>query len=338
MTEIAVTKTELTTDTFDPHKRHTFRPVGDTKPLTLTLYEIAHHVANATAKGHRATVEDCHRFLRLCESRLLNPYTGDAWMLGYDTNAGPTFTLITAFQALLRRAERAAEFDGMESGIVVELADGKGVDRRMGSIMTNGERVIGGWAKVYRTDRRVAHEAEVQFSTYDTGKSRWKIDPAGMIQKCAKAAAMREAFPNTIGQMYADEEMQRVVQDESLDGVVIDPPNLTAPATKERQPRLVETEVAHAEPVAAPPKAKATPKTKKKAVKAEPLVVDWAAEFTLYGVTEQAVLLRDSPTAADRESVMSAAKSMVANGEMKQTAFDCLGRYLTVLKTREVVA
>jgi len=48
--------------------------------------------------------------------------------------------------------------------------------------------------------------------------------------------------------------------------------------------------------------------------------------------------LRDSPTAADRESVMSAAKSMVADGEMKQTAFDCLGRYLVILKSREVVA
>jgi len=147
-----------------------------------------------------------------------------------------------------------------------------------------------------------------------------------MIQKVAKAAALREAFPNTVGGLYVQEEMEHV----RAEAEVITPARIIAPVRAVPEPTP--------EPVAAPPKAKATPKTKKKATKAEPLVVDWAAEFTLYGVTEQAVLLRDSPTAADRESVMSAAKSMVADGEMKQTAFDCLGRYLTVLKTREVVA
>ena len=88
------------------------------------------------------------------------------------------------------------------------------------------------------------------------------------------------------------------------------------------------------EPVAATPKPKAKPKAKKATTKTQSAGVDWAAEFTLYGVTDQAVLLRDSPTAADRESVMSAAKSMVGDGEMKQTAFDCLGRYLAELESR----
>ena len=135
-----------------------------------------------------------------------------------------------------------------------------------------------------------------------------------MITKCAKAAALREAFPNQVGGLYVQEEMEHV----RAEAEVITPARIAAP-------------VAEPKPVAA------TPKPKAKA-KAQPPAVDWVAEFTLYGVTEQAVLLRDSPTAADRESVMSAAKSMVADGEMKQTAYDCLGRYLAELESRKASA
>lgn len=55
--------------------------------------------------------------------------------------------------------------------------------------------------------------------------------------------------------------------------------------------------------------------------------INWAAEFELYKVTEQAVLLRDSPTDEDRTSVMTAAKAMVSDGKLDQKGYDCLQRY-----------
>ena len=290
----------------------TFTPLGENTPITLTLQMIAHDIATPTKKGAVPSEGDCLRFMNLCRGRELNPWTGDCFMIGFDSNNGPSFELITSYQALLKRAERSPNFDGLEGGVVVQVGDT--LEQREGSLVSKGETVVGGWSKAWRTDRRIAHTAIVDLKTYSTGRSRWGVDPAGMIQKVAKAAALREAFPNTVGGLYVQEEMEHV----RAEAEVIAPARIAAP--------VVEPEP---ESVAKKPKPTAT--------KTQSAGVDWAAEFTLYGVTDQAVLLRDSPTAADRESVMSAAKSMVADGEMKQTAFDCLGRYLAELESRRGV-
>jgi phage recombination protein Bet len=296
----------------------TYTPLGENTPITLTLQMIAHDIATPTKKGAVPSEGDCLRFMNLCRGRELNPWTGDCFMIGFDSNNGPSFELITSYQALLKRAERSPNFDGLEGGVVVQVGDT--LEQREGSLVSKGETVVGGWSKAWRTDRRIAHTAIVDLKTYSTGRSRWGVDPAGMIQKVAKAAALREAFPNTVGGLYVQEEMEHV----RAESEVIAPARIAAPVVE-----------AKPEPVAAP---KAKPKAKKTTTKAKPPAVDWVAEFALYGVTDQAVLLRDSPTAEDRESVMSAAKSMVADGEMKQTAYDCLGRYLAELESREASA
>jgi phage recombination protein Bet len=318
MTETTITKTTAD-NSLTQGERQAIRyiPLGEKAPIELTLRMIAHDIATPTKSGQRPSEGDCLRFANLCKGRELNPWTGDCFMIGYDSQGGANFELITAYQALLKRAERSDKFDGLEGGVTVKTADG--LEHRKGCLVMKGEVIVGGWAKAYRQDRRIPHEAIIDFKVYDTGRSRWKVDPAGMIAKCAKAAALREAFPNQVGGLYLQEEMDRV-HDDAAAAAVIMPQRIEA--------QLVEREEDHAEPVAATPKPKAKPK---------PPAVDWVAEFTLYGVTEQAVLLRDSPTAADRESVMSAAKSMVADGEMKQTAYDCLGRYLAELESRKGV-
>ena len=314
MTETMITKTTADNSlTHAERQAMTYTPLGENTPITLTLQMIAHDIATPTKKGARPSEGDCLRFMNLCRGRELNPWTGDCFMIGFDSNNGPTFELITSYQALLKRAERSPNFDGLEGGVVVQVGDA--LEQREGSLLMPGDTLIGGWSKAWRTDRRIAHTAIVDLKTYSTGRSRWGVDPAGMIQKVAKAAALREAFPNTVGGLYVQEEMEHV----RAEAEVITPARIAAPVAEPKP-----------EPVAAAPKPKAKAKPK-------PPAVDWVAEFTLYGVTDQAVLLRDSPTAADRESVMSAAKSMVADGEMKQTAYDCLGRYLAELESRKGV-
>ena len=356
MTETTITKTTVDNSlTHGERQAMTFTPLGEQNPITLTLQMIAHDIATPTKKGARPSEGDCLRFMNLCRGRELNPWTGDCFMIGFDSNNGPSFELITSYQALLKRAERSPNFDGLEGGVVVQVGERDrptglpALERREGSLVSKGETVVGGWSKAYRTDRRIPHTAIVDLKTYSTGRSRWGVDPAGMIQKVAKAAALREAFPNTVGGLYVQEEMEHV----RAESEVITPARIAAPVrASESEPvepdRVWADGHMHADwpllPGSAESKAeskaekKAKPKAEKKATKAEPLVIDWAAEFTLYGVTEQAVLLRDSPTAADRESVMSAAESMVADGKMKQRAFDCLGRYLADLKSRKGTA
>jgi len=315
-----MTETTITTTTADnsltqgERQAMTYTPLGENTPITLTLQMIAHDIATPTKKGAVPSEGDCLRFMNLCRGRELNPWTGDCFMIGFDSNNGPSFELITSYQALLKRAERSPNFDGLEGGVVVQVGDA--LEQREGSLVSKGETVVGGWAKAWRTDRRIAHTAIVDLKTYSTGRSRWGVDPAGMIQKVAKAAALREAFPNTVGGLYVQEEMEHV----RAEAEVIAPARIAAPVVEPKP-----------EPVAPKPKAKKT------TTKAQPPAVDWVAEFTLYGVTDQAVSLRDSPTAADRESIMSAAESMVTDGKIKQTAFDCLGRYLAELESRKGV-
>ena len=54
---------------------------------------------------------------------------------------------------------------------------------------------------------------------------------------------------------------------------------------------------------------------------------DWKALFQQHNVIQQAQLLRDAPTAEDRESILSAASSQVADGTITLQAYDVLSKY-----------
>lgn len=183
----------------------TFVPAGETKAITLTAGIITRFVSNPTKSGKQPSEKDVMQFMMLCQARALNPFVGDAYLVGYDTNSGPSFSLITAKSALDKRAESHPQFDGMESGIVV-LKNGNEIERREGAICLKDEVLIGAWSIVYRKDRERPTKHDVNFVSYDTGLSKWKSDPEGMIVKVAEAGGLRKAFPNTFAGLYVAEE------------------------------------------------------------------------------------------------------------------------------------
>lgn len=287
----AISKTSSDLTTHAVRQELSYTPIGRNEPIRLTLLMIANDIAVPTASGALPNESDCLRFMHLCEGRKLDPWTGDVFMIGYDSKNGPKFEPITSFQHLLKRAEASPNFAGIESGVVVKTANG--LENRVGHIVLDGEVIIGGWAKAHRDDRKVCHESAVQFSTYNTQKSRWNIDPAGMITKVAKAAALREAFPNVVGGLYVEEEMDHVRQ------------------AAEEGDHLPEI---RREPIPAK-------------ITEQPATVDWKALFQQHNVIQQAQLLRDAPTAEDRESILSAASSQVADGTITLQAYDVLSKY-----------
>ena len=197
----------------------TFTPLGETSEISLTPKMIRAHVAVKTRKGATPSNSDLITFLMLCKAGSLNPWTKDAYLVGYDSKDGPVFTLIVAHQALLKRAENSPHYRGMESGVVVTDKDGNTIERD-GDLKLAGDRLIGGWAKVYRDDRVVATSDRLELSVYSTGRSRWKVDPAGMIVKCAEGSALRKAFPLELGSMYTRAEMAHVVEHDYSKDVV----------------------------------------------------------------------------------------------------------------------
>ena len=153
------------------------------------------------------------RFVMLCRARQLDPWVGDGFLIGYDAKDGPQFSLITSFQALLKRAELHSAFDGLEAGVVIQTK--KGIEHREGELVLGGETVVGAWAIAFRKDRSHNPRHTINMAAYNKGHGIWRTDPAGMLLKCAKAKAIREAFPSSTGGLYVGEEMG-----------TIDPPTL----------------------------------------------------------------------------------------------------------------
>lgn len=190
-----------------------FVPFGSKDEIKLSLEIIKRFVAVRTKSG--ATCDDAQamKFMMLCQAQRLNPFAGDAFLVGYDKrnqdgSYTPQFSLITAHQSFLKRAEVSAEYEGMESGIILSGEDGV-ITEREGDFKMPTETVVGGWARVYRKGRKPTYRRLSIASmkpNYET--PFWSGEKApGQIVKCAEADALRATFPTLLGGMYVADEM-----------------------------------------------------------------------------------------------------------------------------------
>ncbi len=222
-------------------------PLGEKTEIHLSLERVAKYLVVPTKSGKMPSAEQVMKFMMLCKAQSLNPWVNDAYLVGYDSKDGPSFSLITAHQAFLKRAEASDEFDGIESGVIVKRSGE--ITERSGKVVYDGETLVGGWAKVHRKDRKIACYDSVQFSTYNTGRSRWAADPSGMIVKVAEAAALRKSFPSNLASLYCQEEMEHVrnSKENVIEGEIVE---RTTPVATSRTERLKEAKRPAPEPVA----------------------------------------------------------------------------------------
>lgn len=155
------------------------------------------------------TMQEVVMFMNLCRFQHLNPWLKEAYLIKYSQN--DPAALVTGKEAFLKRAEGEVNYDGFKAGIIVQDEDGE-IVYRDGSFKLPGETVVGGFAEVFRKDRNHSVRAEVSFEEYAARKkdgslnSQWSKKPTTMIRKVALVQALREAFPGTLGGMYAAEE------------------------------------------------------------------------------------------------------------------------------------
>lgn len=147
----------------------------------------------------------------------------------------------------MKMAEAHPQYDGFEAGIIVADEAAGELIHREGSIVYQGETLVGGWAKTYRKDRSRPFYEEVKFSEYDTKKSLWVTKPATMIRKVALVHTMREAFPATFGGLYDESEVPvdveascREVENEQPEIGAMQPRKLK-PKKEQTEPLAVET-------------------------------------------------------------------------------------------------
>jgi len=185
-------------------------PFGAEDKIKLSVDMVKNLIAVKTKSGKTCSDNDAIKFIAMCLARKLNPFEGDAFLIGYDGKDGPVFSLITAHQAFLKRAELHPEYNGMKSGVIVRRDDGSESDRIVdleGDFHLEGDDVLGGWATVYFKTREHPMHKRIRLQRFKKNYGIWLEDPAGMIVKCAEADALRSSFPTMLGGLYLREEV-----------------------------------------------------------------------------------------------------------------------------------
>lgn len=244
-----------------------FVPFGAKEKIQLTIAIVKRLVAVKTKSGKVCSDEDAVKFMLMCQAKHLNPFEGDAFLIGYDTQDGPKFSLITAHQAFLKRAELHNEFDGMDSGTIV-MRNGEVIDL-VGDWHMPNDNVLGGWATVYFKNRKYPMKKRLRLTRFNKGFGVWKEDPAGMIVKCAEADALRSSFPTMLGGLFIEQEVEPVRAEEVTRAVFEEAPAATAAASNgEPKPtaatpgeRQVQGKVVEPTPPAKAPEKKAAAPT-----------------------------------------------------------------------------
>lgn len=157
------------------------------------------------------TDQELVQFISVCKFNKLNPFLNEAYLIKFKSARGDgNAQMVVSKEAFFKRAEASEQYDGIESGIIVLRGDD--VVELEGCFRQAKDVLLGGWAKVYRKDRRMPTVSKVNLSEYDKGNSIWNEKKATMINKIAKVQALREAFPSQLGAMYAKEETTAIEQ------------------------------------------------------------------------------------------------------------------------------
>ena len=91
----------------------------DGNEIKLTPSIVQEYIVGTDAK---ITNQEFKLFTELCKVRKLNPFLREAYLIKY--KAGVPAQLVVGKDAILKRAVLNSNYDGMESGIIVQKPDG----------------------------------------------------------------------------------------------------------------------------------------------------------------------------------------------------------------------
>jgi len=158
-------------------------------------------------------------FIEQCKRSGLDPLLKEAFCVGRRQNVGnrerPNWVTRYEFQpseaGMLARAERFPDFKGIQASAVyaedeIIVDQGKGeVVHRFNPAKRKGA-LVGAWARVVRADK-LPVVVWLDFAGYVQQTPLWAKIPTTMIEKCARVAALRKAYPEAFGGLYVREEM-----------------------------------------------------------------------------------------------------------------------------------
>ena len=195
----------------------------DGQEIKLTPRIVQEYIVGTDAK---ITNQEFKLFTELCKVRKLNPFLREAYLIKYSEKQPAQ--IVVGKDAILKRAVLNPNYDGIESGIIVQKEDDS-VEERRGTFKLGNERLVGGWARVYRKDwthptySSVSFDEVAQKTSNGSYNSNWSNKGATMVEKVAKVRALRETFVEDLGGMYEAEEMQAEVINQEPIEIQVEP-------------------------------------------------------------------------------------------------------------------
>lgn len=180
----------------------------DGEQIKLTPKIVQEYIVGTDAP---ITMPEFKMFTALCKARKLNPFLREAYCIKYGKQPAQ---IVVGKDAVLKRAILNPNFDGIESGVIVqEVETGEIIERKGTFYIKAEEKLVGGWARVYRknwthpTYCSVSFDEVAQTKSDGSLNSNWSGKGATMVEKVAKVRALRETFIEDLGGMYEAEEM-----------------------------------------------------------------------------------------------------------------------------------
>lgn len=175
------------------------------QPVKLSPAMVKNYLVNGNGA---VTDQEVMMFISLCKFQKLNPFMKEAYLIKYGNQPA---TIVVGKEAFMKRAMRNPNYAGYEAGVVIVNDETGVMEERVGTIVLDGESLVGGWARVHIKGWVTPLKVTVNFGEYclmKDGKpaSNWAIKPSTMIRKVALVQALREAFPEDVGGLYTAEE------------------------------------------------------------------------------------------------------------------------------------
>jgi phage recombination protein Bet len=164
---------------------------------------------------------DFKLFVLKCQASGMNPLLGEAFCVKRNQNIGTkdspkwieVFQFTPGEQGMEGRADDFADFRGLRAAayyekdkIVIDASAGE-VSHQYDPAHDRG-RLLGAWAIAFREGRKTPVE-DLKLGEYvDARNPKWNGSPHTMIVKCARAAALRRAYPNKFDGIFVREELR----------------------------------------------------------------------------------------------------------------------------------
>ena len=175
--------------------------VADNTPNGKWTPQQIETIKNTVAE--KATDDELNMFLSLCSTYDLNPFLKEVWCI----KMGGRAIITTSRDGSLKIANRNPKYDGMVSDVVRAgdkfLRQGTEINH---AYSANRGQIIGAYALVYRTDRKVPAYFFAPFDEYcKKDNATWRQYPSAMIIKVAESMALKRAF--SISGLVTEEEI-----------------------------------------------------------------------------------------------------------------------------------